>query len=193
VLARNLAEPKPQDFRSRLHAEIAHHEAGHAVVALRYGADLEAVVVAFDDWLNTPRLSTRTLPFVTRYKRASCLAITFAGPAAAARFKGKRLHPRATDGGAATREIREGQYPPELARYYRECAVAWIAHEPTWRAIEAVASALVTKGHLTGPAAERIVRHALGRFPSVWDESVRLPVHPGCELVTRQAEGASSG
>jgi hypothetical protein len=171
-------------------ASIAHHEAGHAVRAwwlhvelIRVCIDREKSGSGFCERQNGTRRMLAAGAPVSSISVEDEASICLAGTVAEARYQRFRLRgtlsPEGSQDGANAWEVltrwqqaRYGQADGiDLWLWLIQQRVQRFLRSPkAWRAVEALATALLAHGHLVGEDAKRIITGAYGRrgVPSHW-------------------------
>jgi hypothetical protein len=176
-------------------AVAAYHEAGHAV--RMWWLQRELVEVEID--LERPGAGFCTAPSLTRGLLQFGAPVSWvrvhdditccqAGPLAELRYRRSRVNgllaPEGSEDAARAWEVlnlweqaRNGHaaHTGLMLSLIQQATLKFVQRPKTWKAVEALASALLDQGHLAGEDAERIIREAYGRrgVPLHWREPAR--------------------
>jgi hypothetical protein len=170
-----------EERRARGLGATAHHEAGHAVACIVLGrAFVRVTIMPEGDSLGHIRKTPppkslqpdiETGPRERRWIEREAL-IALAGPAAEARFLGRRDRQGARGDVDRAVGLAEYLYPPgkvldKYLDFMSERAASFVATPANWTRIEALAGSLVVRRTLSGREAREICRLALCKASGV--------------------------
>ena len=154
---------------------VAYHEAGHAVAAFEQGVPFEEVTIIPEggmsrhlrrgDFGRTFRPDARAGR--GREQIEADIIVTFAGPAAEAKFGGRRnlVAARGDSASAAKLAAQVCTSHEEVVAYVEWLtirAVKLIAGRPQWKAVQAVAASLLENHEISAVDARKIIKGASG-------------------------------
>lgn len=169
----------------------AHHEAGHAVLGLIVGREIDYVTIVPESgiWMPDGRPAVSlgythfvSTPDVTRHEVLMSAVHTFGGAAAEIRL-GKHVPEGCQDdiNEAAGMVAQLGGDTPALLEEMFDTAMALMDRDDVWRGVRALARALLKESPRTeGAEATRIIHAAMG---------VKLRISKDCDVPADPSEG----